>query len=98
MSMAAMGAPLLELQSTSKEYVKVPVTVTAGGEPVTDPVVSIALRPEGTSGLTWLPATWVDNAVRYLVGPLAPGRYGVYIRVEDSPEDIIKFAGIINAV
>lgn len=86
------------ISKLSKEYLYVPLTVNVAPEMFTSPV-SMALSKTADPG-TFYTAEYVPEkrAVRMLVGPnsaigaLTPGRYFVYVKIDDAPEDPVKTA------
>jgi hypothetical protein len=75
----------------STEWVEVDVTVTADGQPVTDPV-EFALVPRytrPTSGDWFAPVADPDGSgkVGIQLDPVTSyGRFGIWVRVTDTPE------------
>lgn len=88
----------------SIDYITGTVTDRKGNN-LTMPV-DIALTADPSAGHTWLPATWVGTAAPErevtttaqvtLDGPTYPGdRYGVYVRLDNSPAHPIILIGWI---
>lgn len=86
------------ISKLSKEYLYVPITVNVEPELFISPV-SMALSKTADPG-TFYTAEYVPEkrAIRMLVGPgtakgeLTPGRWFVYVKVDDAPEDPVKTA------
>lgn len=86
------------ISALSLEYLYVPITVNVEPEDFTSDV-SMALSKTSTPG-TFYPAEYVADkrAIRLLIGPgsavedLTPGRWFVYVKVEDNPEIPVKTA------
>lgn len=80
----------------SVEAIRVEVVHTTLAGAAADPTsypVEIAVLPSGDADpdpSDWLDATWAQGprskVATALVGPLAPGRYGVWVRVTADPE------------
>ncbi len=79
----------------SKEFLSVPVTLTGDAVPV-NPTVHMAVIPVRTHPVAtdWRVAQWLTTRARILLdGTLAPGVYGVWVRVTDVDEVPIRYAG-----
>lgn len=84
------------ISRSSVEALRVEVLHTTLTGATADPTaypVAIAVLPGGDADpepADWLDATWAQGPrskiATALVGPLAPGRYGVWVRVTASPE------------
>lgn len=74
------------LAGTPADPTGYPVEMAVLASAVTDPTPT-----------DWQPATWAQGpslkVATMLVGPLAPGRYGVWVRVTASPEVPVMKAG-----
>jgi hypothetical protein len=90
----------LRLNTKTKEYVFVPVTLNdAAPDPGLD--VKVAFPAQGEDPETWIDAAWDDGRARVLVGPgadveLASGHYDVWVQVTANPETPIRKAGLID--
>lgn len=88
----------IAVSKLSKEYLYVPLQVNVAPELFTSPV-SMALSKTADPG-TFYTAEYIaeKRAVRMLIGPgtakgaLEPGRWFVYIKIDDAPEDPVKTA------
>lgn len=88
--------------ATGPEYVKVPVAAVIAGEavdPTSDSASMCILAETATPvALDWHAATWeTDDSgtepvylARYLAGPLAAGRYMVWVKIVHSVETIVR--------
>lgn len=83
------------ISAASVEYIGAPVS-EATGLTITQDTVALAIVPDGSPPTVWTTGVWKTVQGRSwpvvligpgtTVGPLAPGRYRVHIRVTDSPE------------
>lgn len=97
----------LRLPSMTREYLKVPVVATEGGRLVdlTAASVDIAVTAGDAEPVDadWKGAAWEgvspNLSARLLIGPgstfgaLANGSYSVWVRVNRSPEAVVRHAG-----
>ena len=87
----------------STMYVKVPISATSAGNPITltADAVAIAFTTPGGTPATWFTGTWEGTGTaRVLVGPggaltLTPGTYWVWVKVTDNPEIPAEQVGIL---
>jgi hypothetical protein len=102
-----MGLFSLNLSSLSTEYVQVPVSIIASGEPIdpTGDTVQFAFMKSGKpTDPDWVNGTW-DSApggylAQCLVGPagdatLALGTYQIWLKVVDTPEVPVRQVGLL---
>jgi len=96
----------LVINTASVEYVKVPVDVVKDGvvyDPTSMVVTFAFVAGHDLTDATWTTGGWeTDDAgqhwARCLVGTdtngviLAAGKYNVYVRVDDNPEDPVRVA------
>jgi hypothetical protein len=91
------------LPSQSIEYLRVPVTasVTLDTQPV-----EMALTPRSgtspTAPVSWETATWTGlpgttRTARLLIGPLTPGTYDCWVKVDAGDEIPVRVAGLVTA-
>jgi hypothetical protein len=91
------------LPAQSIEYLRVPVTasVTLDAQPV-----EMALTPRtgntATPPVSWETATWTGptgntRTARLLIGPLSPGTYDCWVRVDAGDEIPVRVAGLVTA-
>lgn len=94
----------LVINTASVEYIKVPVTVVKDGvvyDPTSGGVEFAFVTGHDLTGTTWTTGSWETDAAgdhwaRCLIGTdtngvvLAPGKYNVFVRVNDSPEDPVR--------
>jgi hypothetical protein len=95
----------LQVSSTSKQYVSVPVAeVLTGGNPTGDSV-ALSFPAVGVEPTAFVAGQWVTEGGVYfaqaLVGPgtsavLAAGFYDVYVKVTDSPEVPVLRSGLLE--
>lgn len=101
-----MTATLTDLQISVKslQYVRVPVFEVTGADPTGD-AVSMAFPISGVDPTTYYGGNWqtLDEVyyARCLVGPagsvaLPIGYYDVYVKVTDSPETPVLYAGTLE--
>jgi hypothetical protein len=83
----------------SEEWVG-PITANLNGTPTT--AWQVAVVPNGHRQPSWADPDALDGGLGVLIGPstanvLTPGRYGIWIRVTDSPEVVVvnDFASIV---
>lgn len=97
----------LNLSSLTTEYVQVPVSIIASGDPV-DPTadqVQFAFMKSGKPALDdWTDGSWDDAPGGYLaqclVGPdgdvtLGLGTYQIWLKVFDTPEIPVRQVGLL---
>lgn len=91
------------LQTTSREYVLIPVSAPASVPDVTALGAEIAIVAEsmGEPGDTdWHAAEWLGGEAALLVGPGAqaygPGEYMAWVRITSDPELIVLQAGRVR--
>ena len=90
------------IASTSREYVKIPVTVTGTADPQLLPA-EVAITPGAVEpdDADYTTAEWVGGLVRFLIGPGTPHvlqprqTYTVWVRITSSPEIPVMHAGEI---
>lgn len=70
------------------------ITVARNGE--THDVFEVALVPYGERPTDWKPAEELDGKHGIMIQGLAPGEYCIYVRVQDSPETPVMFAGQVR--
>jgi hypothetical protein len=94
----------LQVSSASKQYVRVPVTETSGGDPTTD-AVAFAFPSPNQEPVTFYTGSWTTEAGIYyaqcLIGPgtptiLAVAFYDVYVKISDNPETPVLLAGLLE--
>jgi hypothetical protein len=101
-----MTASLADLQisSTSKQYVRVPVKESTGADPTGD-AVAMAFPSPNVEPTVFYTGDWVTESGIYyaecLVGPgtaavLAIGFYDVYVKITDNPEVPVLLAGLLE--
>lgn len=97
----------MDLAATSTEFVKVSVTASADGSPVTltDPpkMAFLAGNSDPASG-DWHPAEWHSGYARIMVGPdggaltLTPGTYWVWATWTAGAETPVERSGRIRVI
>lgn len=94
----------LQISVASTQYVRVPVSEASGADPTGD-TVSMAFPIPGVDPTVFYTGSWtVLSGIYYarcLIGPagsavLAIGYYDVYVKVSDSPETPVLFAGTLE--
>ncbi len=88
------------------EYLLIPVSASEDGVAVDPTTLDVEVQiqplgepdPEAWDTITdWDVAAGISRA-QYLVGPLEPGLYKVWLKIEDTPETIVRAVGIVEAV
>lgn len=91
----------------STEYVRVPISITKNGvtfDPTSDSL-SMSFGPTAAAPTIFHTGTWevagTNTFALCLIGPggnvqLTPGTWFVYVKVTDSPEVPVKYAGTIQ--
>lgn len=94
----------LQISSTSKQFVRVPIYEQSGADPTSD-VVSLSFPDTTHEPTVFITGSWVTiegtNYAQAVVGPgsalvLAIGFYDVYVKVEDNPEIPVLFSGLLE--
>lgn len=96
----------LQISSTSKQYVRVPLVEQSGANPTTD-AVFMAFPLPNQEPTTFYTGSWFTlNGIYFaqcLVGPataavLPIGFYDVYVKVSDNPETPVLLAGLLEVI
>ncbi len=96
----------LSISVASKQYVRVPIADVNGNDPTSDGV-QMAFPTPGVDPVTFYTGSWSTLSgiyyARCLVGPggavaLGVGYYDVYVKVSDSPEVPVLFAGTLEVI
>jgi hypothetical protein len=90
---------VLRIPSTSKEYLKIPVTGADSDMPVEIAVVAATVE-EPAAG-DWKTAAWDGTDAKVLIGPgtslaLANGIYRVWVRITATPELPVVRGGLLK--
>lgn len=95
----------MRISAQSLEYVYVPVSLTdSAAEPIDPSTVEMSFPEKGKSPeeADWHDAVFEAGRVKLLVGPpgitLDVGDHSVYVRVNNSPELLVKRAGLLEVV
>lgn len=105
---------VLQRSASSTTYVRAKVKATVAGVAVnpTSDTVSMAFLASGSPGASdWKAASWDTDSstspptyrAQCLIGPsgvitLTAGLYTVWVRIQDSPEDVQEPAGLLRIV
>jgi hypothetical protein len=98
--------PLMKLKipETSVEYLVAEITSPQDIDPQW--VVAIAAIPTDQKRPVagdWKTAEWEGNGIRLLIGPatslaLTCGKYDVWVKIDASPEEAIRYSGTLEIV